>query len=602
MSTNDGSVYRSSLIRHFEVLKKTSTLDEAMAKSLRLRGSGGFLLAVSELHASERRSIRLLSQWRRENEFAFPTRFRITEEGTAAWLRAQLLDVPDRILFFVLDRFGEPLGHLGLWQPPDDDRLIMIDNVVRGVKDRCAGIMGEALRTMLSWTEEMLRPNRIALKVFSDNEHAIEFYRRHGFSDEFLIPLTAVEEPGRTVYLEADANGPHAPDKYFLRMGYVPRREAGREMIMTAGPSISARETWYALDAARDGWGSNCYGYLERLETSFAAHLGTRHAIATSSWTGALHIALRALGIGPGDEVVVPDLTWVATANAVIYAGAIPIFADVQEKSWCLDPVSFERCITSRTKAVIAVHLYGYPAEMDRIMQIASSHGLFVIEDAAAALGAEFHGTPCGTFGHFAAFSFQGAKLLVAGEGGMLVTRDPELYSRALSLSNQGRRPGTFQIVETGYKYKMSNVQAAVALAQLERADELVEAKRRIHSLYSDALAGIPGIEFQRPLPAARSACWMNSILLPPESGVHSEEFRRRLKARNIDSRPVFPPLSQFGIWPKEQARQPISAAVGNSGINLPSGVTLQRAQVEYISGVVRRVLERGHSPADGDS
>jgi perosamine synthetase len=297
------------------------------------------------------------------------------------------------------------------------------------------------------------------------------------------------------------------------------------------------------------------------------------------------------LGIGPGDEVVVPDLTWVATANAVLYTGATPIFADIEQDSWCIDPRSFESLITERTKAVIPVHLYGHPSKMDEIMKIAHKHNLYVIEDAAPAIGAKFQGQKVGTFGDFAAFSFQGAKLLVTGEGGMLVTDNAELYKKAYAIWDQGRTPGTFWINELGWKYKMSNLQAAMGLGQLERVDELIEKKRQIFSWYADGLKGVPHIKLNYELPWAHSIYWMTSICLGEEAGITRDELRDSLRKRNIDSRPVFPAISQFPFWPKPQLPKPIANFIGKQAINLPSGVCLKREQIDYICRNLREIL-----------
>src|SRR5262249_4201178 len=254
---------------------------------------------------------------------------------------------------------------------------------------------------------------------------------RLGFVAAESTPVRLHAE-GSNVSFEPLADDDTAPpDKQFLRMNYEPARGVDTsELIRTARTSISARETSYALDAGRDGWNRRWSDYLSRFERAFAEYIGVKHALAVSSCTGALHLALAALEIGPGDEVIVPDLTWVATANAVAYVGATPVFADVETNSWCLDPVSVEGAITGRTRAVIPVHLYGHPARMDRISDIARAHDLALVEDAAPAIGAEWEGRKVGTFGDFAAFSFQGAKLLVTGEGGMIVTDDDELYAR----------------------------------------------------------------------------------------------------------------------------------------------------------------------------
>jgi perosamine synthetase len=382
--------------------------------------------------------------------------------------------------------------------------------------------------------------------------------------------------------------------------GAAPLRVAD-QTILTAGPSISAREVAYALDAVRHGWNRRWSGYLDSFERSFADYVGVKHALATSSCTGALHLGLLALGLGPGDEVIVPELTWVATANAVAYTGADPVFADVEPDTWCLDPSSAETAITERTKAIACVHLYGHPSRLDVLQELAARNGVALVEDAAPAIGAEFRGRRVGAAGSFAAFSFQGAKLLVAGEGGILVTDDDDLYERARSLWDQGREPGgNFWIGRTGWKYKLSNVQAALALAQLERADELIEAKRRIFGWYREGLAGIPGITVNAEAPWARSICWMTSVLVGEDACLTRDELRAELAARNVDTRPVFPAISQYPIWRRRQEPQPTARRVGETGINLPSGVCLSREEVAYVCEAIREIVAATRRAASG--
>lgn len=576
----------------FAFMKKTNALDDLLAKSIPLRDGEGYLVAVCDLHLDDRELIEKLARWRSENSDAFPTRFPVTLEGTASWLRSRLLDVEDRILFLVLDRFGSAIGHLGFANAINPGCQLEVDNVVRGVSGARPGIMGRALKALLDWATEMLMPSEIYLRVFSDNAHAIEFYRKLGFVAGARIPLIARRGDSSVSFSERLPSDTTEPDAHFLRMVYQPQPEpVGATLISTAGPSISAREASYALDAARYGWNSRHSGYIQAFERRFAEHVGVRYAISTSSCTGALHIALAALGIGPGDEVIVPDLTWVATGNAVLYTGATPVFADVQRDSWCLDPDSLQASITERTRAVIPVHLYGHPAAMDRIMAIARERGLHVIEDAAAAAGAELGGRGVGTFGDFAAYSFQGAKLLVAGEGGMLVTNDESLYRRAHSCWDQGRKPGTFWIAERGLKYKMSNVQAAIGLGQLERVELLVEAKRRIFDWYAEALEGVPFIELNHETSWARSTYWMTSVVLHELAPLSRDELIAELRARNVDSRPVFPAISQYPIWPRPQTPGPVSRSLGRQGINLPSGVRLRRDEVCYVAAALREAL-----------
>ncbi|MGA3010666.1 MAG: GNAT family N-acetyltransferase [Terracidiphilus sp.] len=585
-------VYRKAIEENFRFLKRCTRLDQLLVTSLALPLCGGYLAPVCELHAGDSPLISLFSRWRLENSFAYPSQFPVTDEGTASWLRSKLLDVPDRLLFLVLDHIGKPVGHLGLANCLNDDCEVEIDNVVRGEKQASPGIMSEAMQVLVSWTEETIGPKSIFLRVFDDNDRAVGFYRKLGFQEDQKLPLRKHIEGECVSYRPLDNGDTALPDKSFLRMVYrQPDRCLGDKLILTAGPSISGKEAWFALDAARSGWNSEWNKYIQKFETSFADYIGTRYALSTSSCTGALHLALAALGIGPGDEVIVPDVTWVATANAVVYVGATPIFADIEAGSWCLDPVSFESKITSRTKAVMPVHLYGHPAQMGRIMEIAKKHNLRVIEDAAPAIGAEFEGRKTGTFGDFAGFSFQGAKLMVTGEGGMLVTNNEELFRKAYTIWDQGRRPGTFWIEETGFKYKMANVQAALGLGQLERVDEMIEAKRRIFSWYLEDIGDVRGIRLNREMPWARSIYWMSSIEVEESASISRDELRKKLRERNVDTRSVFPAISQYPVWPVVQEPEPVAHRIGDRAMNLPSGVCLKRDQVAYICRCIRGIL-----------
>lgn len=588
-------VYRQSVRQEFAFLKATTRLDDLYAKSIPLADGAGYLVPVCALHADDDALIATLARWREENFFAYPSQFPVTIAGTASWLRDKLLAVDDRMLFLVQDKFGAPVGHLGFANADNDACEAEVDNVVRGVKDGNPGIMARAMEALLDWAEEHLLPEVISLRVFSDNDRAVGFYRRLGFADAEFQPLRRHASGESAQYSPLEASDTAAPDKEFLRMVYTSQCVVnGEEMILTAGPSISAREASYALDAARYGWNRQWSGYLKRFETAFAEYIGVKHALATSSCTGALHLSLLALGIGPGDEVIVPDITWVATANAVVYVGATPIFADVQPESWCMDPASFERLITPRTKAVMPVHLYGHPAQMDAIMEIARRNGLYVVEDAAPAIGAEYLGRKTGTFGDFAAFSFQGAKLLVTGEGGMLVTDNTELFEKVQLIWDQGRDPHrTFWINQTGWKYKMSNVQAAIGLGQIERADEQIEAKRRIFGWYEQELGAVPQIKLNYEAPWARSICWMTSIVVDENPGISRDGLIADLKKRNVDSRPAFPAISQYPMWPRPQAPQPNALRIGNQAINLPSGARLKQAQVQYVSRCIKDILAR---------
>jgi perosamine synthetase len=584
------AIYCNAAARSFEFFKRTTQLDDLYAKAIRLP-DGGYLLPTCDLHVDDEALIADLTDWRNADVTAYPSQFVATPSSTKAWLRDRVLAAPERMLFLIANKFGRVIGHMGFASAINDDASLEMDNIVRGVKVGDPGIMYRGMVALIDWAEEKLGPREIYLRVFETNTHAIAFYEKLGFVRDRLLPLTKHRD-GANVNYKPTAAGEQA-DTHFVRMTYRPARKCqGEKMILTAGPSISAREASYALDAARHGWNNEWNKYLSRFEKSFAEYVGVKHALATSSCTGALHLSLVALGIGKGDEVIVPELTWVATANAVLYAGATPIFADVEEDSWCLDAESVKSKITPKTKAIMPVHLYGQPARMDRILDVARAQNLFVVEDAAPSIGAEFNGKRTGSFGHFGCFSFQGAKLLVTGEGGMLLTNDTELYNRAYKIWDQGRVPGSFWIDTNGWKYKMSNVQAAIGLGQLERVEELVEAKRRIFGWYAEGLQGTPHIRLNREPEGTRSICWMTSIYLEESSKLTRDALRAELKKRNIDTRDVFPAISQYPIWPVKQAPQPRGTRIGARAINLPSGVCLKREQVQYVCEQIRALLK----------
>jgi perosamine synthetase len=253
-------------------------------------------------------------------------------------------------------------------------------------------------------------------------------------------------------------------------------------MIPVAGPSITDKEIAYVSDAAANAWYAGADSYNRRFEAAFAAWIGRKHAISLPSCTSAIHLSLAALGVGPGDEVVVPDVTWIASAAPIDYVGATAVFADIEPSTWCLDPESLESVITPRSKAVIVVDLYGSMPDMAALSAVAERHGVALIEDAAEAAGTRLHGRMAGSFGIAGTFSFHGSKTLTTGEGGMLVSDDDDFHDRCLFLRDHGRVPGdvTFRNTEVAFKYKMSALQAALGLAQVERADELVAKKRQI--------------------------------------------------------------------------------------------------------------------------
>lgn len=363
------------------------------------------------------------------------------------------------------------------------------------------------------------------------------------------------------------------------------------KMILTTGPSITQREIDYVTDAVTNGVDEHWGDYIKRFEKTFAEYIGVKHALATSSCTGALHLALVALGIGKRDEVIVPDLSWIATASSVCYTGAKPVFVDVLPDSWCIDPEDIKRKITTRTKVIMPVHLYGQPADMSAIMEIAKQYNLFVVEDAAPSVGAEFKGKKTGSFGDIGCFSFQGAKIVSTGEGGMLVTDNTELFGRVKHYAEHGRDSLGFEISDIGFKYKMSNLQAALGLAQIERVEELVAKKRQIFDWYSEELRFVNGIALNQCITTKEKPIfWMTSILLSGEFTVPRIVLIEGLKERNIDTRPFFPPMSSFPMFKKVD--NPVAAYLGYNGINLPSGHRITHKEVKYVCDSIKDILK----------
>ena len=375
--------------------------------------------------------------------------------------------------------------------------------------------------------------------------------------------------------------------------------------IPVAGPSITDKEVEYVTDAARNAWYEGAYGYINRFEAAFADYLGVDHAISLPSGTGGIHLGLAAMDVGPGDEVIVPDITWIASASPILWLGATPVFADVDPVSWCLSPESFEECITPRTKAVIPVDLYGNMPQMGAIREIADRHDIGVIEDAAEAIGARFDGTLAGALGDIGVFSFHGSKTMTTGEGGMLVTSDAELYRRCILLRDHGRDPSEtrkakkYWNLEIGYKYLMSPVLAALGLAQIERIDELVENKIRIFEWYRSRLGDSELLTLNEETPRTMSSYWLVNAILNPERGLDKDAVMEALDAEGVDTRPYFDPLSElpaFRELPEAQVareRNRVAYSLAPYGIGLPSAHILTEDDVDYVCTTLLRILER---------
>jgi len=359
-------------------------------------------------------------------------------------------------------------------------------------------------------------------------------------------------------------------------------------------PSITELEVGYATDAARNGWGARCYDYINRFEAAFKAHLGVKHAIATSSCTGALHMGMAALGVGPGDEVILADTNWIASAAPIVNLGASPVFVDILPDSWCADPDLVEAAITPRTKAIIAVHLYGNLCDMDRLLAIGERHSVAVIEDAAEAIGSVWHGRRAGSMGTFGSFSFHGTKTLTTGEGGMFVTSDDALYEAVLTLSNHGRARGQskqFWPDVVGFKYKMSNVQAAIGCAQLERADELIARKREIFWYYHDKLANISGLRMNPERPGTVIGAWMPTVVFDPATRVTRENLQLGFAKEDIDARVFFHPLSSLPMFGAHRPSR-FASAIPPRAINLPSFHDMTNDDQDRVIQVIKDLID----------
>lgn len=360
--------------------------------------------------------------------------------------------------------------------------------------------------------------------------------------------------------------------------------------IPISQPSITQREIDYVTDAVKSTWISSLGKYIDNFETGFARFCGSRHAVCVSNGTVAIHLALVAHGIGAGDEVIIPDLSFVATANAVMHAGAKPVMIDIDPFNLCMDPQKIEAAITKRTRAIMPVHLYGHPADMKRIMDVASRHGLLVIEDAAEAHGAAAYGKRVGNWGHCATFSFYGNKNITTGEGGMITTDDDELNQKLRHLRDHAMsKEKRYWHTEVGYNYRMTNIQAALGCAQLERAEELLEKRRSIFGWYSKFLKDTPGITLNRSNDWAESTYWLVCMEYDTWTEEKRNVFMQNLRKEGVDSRPYFYPMSDMPYL--RPVDTPVTHEVYKKGLNLPTYFDLTEADVKYICDAVIKNL-----------
>lgn len=357
-----------------------------------------------------------------------------------------------------------------------------------------------------------------------------------------------------------------------------------KKKIAFAGPSITQKEVEYVVNGVLYGFYETYDQHIKKLEKTVCDYLGVKYSIATHCCTVALHTACVSLGLKPGDEVICTDFSWVATAYAIKYTGATPVFVDIDKDTWCISPDAIRQAITPQTKAIMLVHCFGHPAQMDEIMSIAQEHKLYVIEDAAPALGAQFNNQKVGTFGDFGCFSFQGAKLAVCGEGGILVTNNEELYNKALLTATMGRTDSqaTFWSDQLGYQYTIANLTASLALAQVERIEELIAMKRKIYSWYEKRLANHPKLHLLKEKENCYSVYCYPSLLLDKSSKTPRDIILQELKAENIHARPAFPRMSRF---PEHEMRydNPVATLVEKQGLSLPAALNLTEDDINFV-------------------
>lgn len=366
-----------------------------------------------------------------------------------------------------------------------------------------------------------------------------------------------------------------------------------KKLIPVTGPWITDREIRYVTRAARDGWDGNATKYVNRFEENFAKYVGRKYALATSSCTAALHLAYLSLDIKKGDEVIAPNITWIASVEPLYWIGAKVKYADILPSTWCVDPKSVEKLITPKTRAILVVNLYGHVADMEPLMKLAKKHNLKVIEDAAESVGSVYGGHMAGSFGDASTFSFHGSKTLTTGEGGMMLTDNEEVIKKARYYNDHCKdSKKLYWNLEIGYKYKMSNFQAACGLAQLTRVRELVNKKIKIFSWYKKRLSGIPGISLNYEAPGTKNTYWMVTAVIDKKllGGKTKEQLIEGFAKANIQARPFFYLLSTLPAI-NVPAVTPVADDISARAINLPCGLKTTEIQVARVCAVLRKLL-----------
>jgi len=368
-----------------------------------------------------------------------------------------------------------------------------------------------------------------------------------------------------------------------------------RPIIPVCEPWLAGNELKYITEAVTTNWISSAGGYIHRFETMFAEKMGVRYGVACANGTVALHLALATLGLAPGDEVIIPTFTMIATANAVTYLGARPVLVDSEPVTWNMDVAQIEAKITPRTKAIIPVHTYGHPVDMDALNTIAHKHGLLVLEDAAEAHGAQYKGRPVGSLGDAASFSFYGNKIITTGEGGMVTTNREDVARLAWNLRDHAfSTERHFWHKFLGYNYRMTNLQAAIGLAQTEQLEKFVAARRSNGAYYTQLLRQIPGIVTPPEATWATNVFWMYGIVLEPEFGLTRDALRHALARRGVETRTFFIPMHCQPIYfdGYRGERYPVAEDLCRRGLYLPSASGLTREDIETVVSAIKESRE----------
>ncbi|MEK9628828.1 MAG: DegT/DnrJ/EryC1/StrS family aminotransferase [Nitrospinota bacterium] len=367
--------------------------------------------------------------------------------------------------------------------------------------------------------------------------------------------------------------------------------------IHMAGPWITDHEIKVVEDAMRNGWYENSYDYVEKFQREFAAYHDRKYGIMTPNCTTAIHLILASMGISEGDEVILPECTWIATGAGITYLGATPVFCDIDPNHWCIDPASLEKLITPKTKAVIAVDLFGNMPDYDKLTQICTENNIFLIEDSAESLGSTLKGVRAGKFGIGSVFSFHRTKTMTTGEGGMLLLDDDKLFERCMFLRDHGRKEGAMYFnYEVTFKYMPFNVQAALGYAQFQRIEELVGLKRKQLKMYRDRLGGIEDVYLNPEPEGGVNGAWITSIVFGKSYDLNKLDVIEKLAKMDIPARPFFYPLSSLPAYPGAKARyekiNPVAYDISSRGINLPGSAILTEDQIDWICEGIKKLTD----------